>query len=222
VLALALALALGCSSSKKAAPAAPQSPSFSSSDVVEGKTLGNWGAAWWQWMANVPVATNPLPDTTGEFCALGQAGPVWFLAASDTNGVVQRACTIPPDKDVFFPILTSFWCVDPSDPNFDSLDKIRAWFDYSYKDATMSATLDGNPLTNLASYRARSDVFTMTLLADDNYLGAPAGDYPDCLADGYQVMLRPLSRGLHTLRFTENASVLGSSVDVTYQLTVGP
>jgi len=45
-----------------------------------GMTYGEWGAAWWNWALSSPFETNPLTDTTGEFCHTNQAGNVFFLA----------------------------------------------------------------------------------------------------------------------------------------------
>ena len=47
-----------------------------------GQTYGRWAAEWWQWALGVPLATNPLIDTTGEFCTQRQVDEVWFLAGS--------------------------------------------------------------------------------------------------------------------------------------------
>src|SRR5262245_48114767 len=37
---------------------------------------------WWQWAYSIPLARNPVVDTTGAFAAEGQQGHVWFLAGS--------------------------------------------------------------------------------------------------------------------------------------------
>jgi hypothetical protein len=43
---------------------------------------------------SIPEATNPNLHTNCAHCAVGQAGPVWFLAGSFA-GSFTRACTVP-------------------------------------------------------------------------------------------------------------------------------
>ena len=50
-----------------------------------GKTYSEWAVKWWQWAIGTPASTNPIFDVTGEFCASGQKGPVWFLATTLAN-----------------------------------------------------------------------------------------------------------------------------------------
>ncbi len=45
---------------------------------------------------------------TGEHCAEGQSGPVWFLAGTTTNiHWAKRRCIIPMGKAILFPIIVS-------------------------------------------------------------------------------------------------------------------
>src|SRR5262245_36308823 len=47
-----------------------------------GKTYGEWGARWWQWLLAIPAPVNPNLDPTGANCGQGQSGPVWFVAGN--------------------------------------------------------------------------------------------------------------------------------------------
>src|SRR6266404_1942081 len=40
---------------------------------------------WWQWALSIPASQNPLLDTTGDKCMVGQRGPIWFLAGTFTG-----------------------------------------------------------------------------------------------------------------------------------------
>ncbi len=62
---------------------------------------------WWQWALSIPAAINPITDATGEFAAVGQSGPVWYLAGN-FGGTTVRTVTVPADKALFFPILNYF------------------------------------------------------------------------------------------------------------------
>jgi hypothetical protein len=102
---------------------------------------------------------------------------------------------------------------------------------------SLSATIDGVPVTNLQSYRAISPVFSYDYPAaglptifgcavrcagGGSLAGtlANTGVFPGAVGDGIYLMLAPLSTGKHTIRFTA-AIPPGFSLDVTYNITVG-
>src|SRR6266700_1791762 len=72
-----------------------------------GKNYGEWSHAWWLWEYSIPAPNNPVLDTTGANCDVGQSGQVWFLAGSFTSGTITRTCTVPHGKALFFPIFNS-------------------------------------------------------------------------------------------------------------------
>src|SRR5262249_11372166 len=75
-----------------------------SSKPYYGKTYGQWVVAYWQWAMSIPMASNPWAnDPTGQFAALGQIGPVWFLGGS-LGDSVTRTLTIPAGKAIFLPV----------------------------------------------------------------------------------------------------------------------
>jgi hypothetical protein len=79
------------------AVAPPQSESFA-------QTYGEWGARWWQYVFGIPADQNPISDTTGKFCHVGQWGPVFFLAGAN-GGTVTRSCDVPEGLGLFLPII---------------------------------------------------------------------------------------------------------------------
>ena len=66
------------------------------------------GRLWWQWALSIPEPVNPLTDTTGEDCAQGQFKPLWFLAGKLDSTPVERTCTIPAGRFLFFPAANVF------------------------------------------------------------------------------------------------------------------
>ena len=132
-----------------------------------GKTYGEWGAAWWQWVFSVPYPSTPIFDPSGQSCGLNQSGPVWFLAGS-AIGPVTRSCVVPADKALFFPIanLEDDWpCPWPFGPapgqsleDFLTADAAN----YVAYITDLNATVDGVPLVNLFCYRGTSHLFTFT------------------------------------------------------------
>ncbi|MFN8473975.1 MAG: hypothetical protein U0822_17420 [Anaerolineae bacterium] len=202
-----------------------------------GRTYAEWSASWWQWAYSIPAATSPLLDTTGANAAIGQDGPVCFLAdalcittASNQcqHIVVTRDVTVPSGKALCFPVHAAEWDNLGYNPP-PSVKQLRARTK-EYQDGVlaMSASLDGVDVPDLdpmtSPYRVASPVFSYCL-PDGN------GQAADCcsacgsrtvsvaVSDGVFLMLAPLPPGRHTLRFSATSST-DSSLHMTYNITV--
>jgi hypothetical protein len=62
---------------------------------------------WVRWAESLPWLDGPIKDQTGEHCADGQDGPVWYLAGT-AGGPVVRQCDIPAGKQLFFPLINTW------------------------------------------------------------------------------------------------------------------
>jgi hypothetical protein len=192
-----------------------------------GKSYGQWGGAWWQWVFSVPYPSTPLFDSNGSSCGLNQSGPVWFLAGSAV-GPVTRSCTVPADKYLFFPLANLEDDYPCPDPNFHPAPG-QSLQDFLTQDANniintfvnpanLFASVDGAPVGSLPCYRGTSGLFTftgdpaLTTVFDPCITGSPQ----QAVADGYWLMLAPLRPGQHTLHF--GSTDFGQ--DITYNLTI--
>lgn len=190
---------------------------------VYGKTYGEWSAAWWQWAGSIPSDTNPIADTTGEFCDLGQSGPVWFLAGT-FGGTAERTCTIPAGKAIFYPMINQVW-IDCPPPATDTelSDAEVGWIMATTTAAgdnacQLTSTLDNfyseafgtelpTPISSLQvpAVRTQSPVFHINLGTDSifRYGCGPDVDLQGksgrVISEGYWVMLPPLQVGEHVL-----------------------
>jgi len=209
-----------------------------------GLSYQQWSAKWWQWAWHIPISINPILDTTGVDCAVQQTknGPVWFLAGT-SNSEVTRQCAIPASRMIFFPIINYGNDYPCPDPQFEpgpkqSLEQFLTIGYYPYEGArqtidrvtALSASLDGVPVSNQdlllppenSKYRATSPIF--------RFNGDPSWQpYDPCcgpkshgVADGYWIMLKPLSVGAHTLIFSGTMMLPTGpyTVTVTYNLTI--
>ena len=182
-----------------------------------GKTYGEWGARWWQWALGGNADDNPVLDPTGANCGVGQSGRVWFLAGT-FGGPAERACTVPIGEALFFPLVNqAFIATEPGETAETAHAAVTAVID-AVDTSSLFATVDGASVSGLASYRAPSPTFSVTL-AEDNVFGLPAGVYGPAAADGFYLMLAPFQRGPHTVHFGGEFGD-GTPVDVTYHLTV--
>jgi hypothetical protein len=171
-----------------------------------GLSYGEWTARWWQWALSIPADRNPLTDTTGEFCDEGQGGPVWFYAGTFGNSA-ERTCTVPAGKAIFMPVFNwvfgagVFDC-DPTVPGVPcDVPSLRAAAAANTEAAEiLEVTIDGVSVQNVRDYRAFSpQPFSLTY-PENSVVGVPSGTYSPNVADGYWLMLSPLSKGGHTLR----------------------
>jgi hypothetical protein len=185
-----------------------------------GATYGEWAAAWAQWYLEVPVAVNPVLDETGENAAEGQSGKVWFLGGNSGYHATTRVVTVPTGKALFFPII-NYVAWPPVDGTTE--EELRAtanWYmDPENTNVLMECMVDGVPLQDLYSYRAESPNYSHgpSEIADLPY-GSDIG-----VADGYWVLLAPLSKGEHVIQFYASIGPPEEPwfwMDVTYLLTV--
>ncbi len=213
-----------------------------------GQTYGEWAAAWSQWAYSMPVTQNPLFDTAdcsaGQSDHVWFLGGVF----GGSGLGVERSCTIPPGTALFFPVVNitvdNTGCADSlCPPTTFTVDELRAIAKSSMDAASdLSCTIDGVAVRGLSApspYRVQSPVFSYTLPADPNnlinWLLNTIGCYPTpppdggcyadgatvtpVVADGFYLMVAPLSAGEHTIRFA--GSLFGSPFeDITYHITV--
>jgi hypothetical protein len=198
------------------------------------QNYGQLGVLWWKWALAVPAAQNPILDSTGVDCAVGQNGGTWFLAGTP-GGTFTRSCTVPAGKRIFFPVIAlenDYPCPEP--PPFQpapgqSLQNFLTYGTDTIPGAVplidaatdLQASLDGNIIPILASYRGTSNMYSF---AGDLSLAAVfdpciTGTQQKAVSDGYWLLLTPLSPGQHTLQFAGTRA--GSTEGVTYHLTVG-
>ena len=207
-----------------------------------GLSYGQWGAEWWKWVLGIPAAENPLLDETGEFAAVDQVGPVWFLAGTlgDPLEHPVRTVSVPAGKALFFPLVSFvYWApddlplaievaellgLDPAELSDEELLRVLANFSL-LELSELTLKVDGVEIQGLQRYFADSPGFTVE---DDDLLddfGFPPDGHGLFVTAGFWIMLAPLPVGEHTIHFTETIadSPLGPSVqNVTYNITVAP
>ncbi len=216
-----------------AAPATPRV--FPVNSHPYGKTYGEWTVAYWQWAMSIPYDSNPWAnDDTGEFAGEGQSGQVWFLGGTLGNSA-ERTFDMPAGKGIFMPIqqwifgATVFDC-EPSVPDVECDVPTLQGAAADAADGTfvMEVSIDGNSVSNPFNYRAASPSgFSVTLpeggVPEVAFGGVGAGTYAPQVADGYWLMLAPLSVGPHEILLHVESSTFGGIVyDIAYNITVTP
>lgn len=232
---IVLALLLCVASAAQAAP--------NGVGKTAGKTYGEWSAAWWQWLHSLGATNSPLTAEGAMDCTRGQSGPVWFLAGAQPGTTAVRSCTVKANKALFFPLFNGSFINTP--PDNASVAEKREILDGFFSDLVpgfvadlgfpgtrgcrMRATLDGQPITYRNPVaRVQSPPFRLDT-GDDPLFGNPPNVVDEeAIADGFYVMLSPLSPGTHTLELggsicefdsVEDHELFGP-ISVTYHLTV--
>ena len=122
----------------------------------------------------------------------------------------------------------NFFCASPEDGTIGEMVALCSWATDLITD--VQVTVDGVPVEGLKEdYRFPSPVFPFNGAIDNPFdtfcSGVPAGTcyegpHTSGFSDGYWVMLRPLSPGVHTIHMYGYLADWNFMVDVTYNLTV--
>ncbi len=149
---------------------------------------------------------------------------MWFIAGS-FGGTVARTCHVPAGKGIFFPLInTECSNVEPDPFLCTTPEECAECNDVFFGDSDkLSVTIDGTDLGNLHNYRPQSTMLTeFTTPPADDILGIP-GVTGLSGADGYWIMLAPLSKGEHTIHWEATLGggpFAGFSQDNTYTIIV--
>ena len=150
---------------------------------------------------------SPIADRTGERCGAGQSGDVWFLAGTYGSRPVERKCTVPAGKHLFFPVITYVVWPNSCGRGCSGCKDLTATAKAQTDDAEdLHAELDGKPLADLASHR----------LVPESCFKLPVSDPPPWAAsNGYWLALKPLPKGTHTLRIGGTLPTLRQQIRYT-------
>ena len=187
-----LAVVVGSSLAQEATPTA-HVPALAPDEPISGASLAEWSARYWQWTVSFPVSVNPGHDATGATCGYGQSGPVFFIPRN------FPPCTVPAGVVLFVPIAGTV-CSTAEPPPYAGRDEaeLRACAAAEVVRYTgIVVRVHGQQVPGIQAYRVSSPRFTLTL-PEHNILGVAAG-VAYAVADGYQVMLAPLSAGEHEI-----------------------
>ena len=189
---------------------------------VAGQPLASYANQWWQWAFSMPDRESPIVDEVGTYCGVGQSGPVWFLAGGYGSAKIQRACEIPADRHLFFPLINVVEVLYPTtEADCPVLQAKAARNNETF--VYLKLSLDGEALGQAEQFRIASDT------CFDPFFRAPAEAQAPSNAlaatDGYWIMLRPLPVGPHRLEFqafyTNPDETLGEMVqNIAYDLMV--
>jgi hypothetical protein len=180
---------------------------YPTTDTLFGKSYTQWSEHWWQWALALPVDGHPFtePGFACNSADNGQSGPVWFLGLSPMPPLVTRRCTIPADTAVLLGLAnvecSSLEPTFPEGTGGQTEDEQRACASFYANHIVVRSLfcmIDGKAVENLRYFRFPSSQFTFS--APMPWIYGDTGGTGTAVSDGYSVMLKPLSRGTHTVR----------------------
>lgn len=183
-----------------------------------GISRSEWAARYYKRLLEIPDDGNhPAKDGSGRSADRQQSGPVW-LAAGDWVGenATIRQVTVPGDKYLLFEAWGNECSTLESPPYFGADGPSLVTCVQSFTPPpTLFFEIDGLSVPNINSYRVTSSPFSFHLPVA-NVFGLPGNKDGLSVADGIQVMIRPLATGDHVFRFGD------ASDTITYQVSVQP
>jgi hypothetical protein len=189
-----------------------------------GMSYTEWTEIWLQQFMSYDCATVPWvhPENTLFY----SNGPVYILAGiAEPNGSVN--ITVPHGKALLFPMVNFWWDLCPGElppgmtpeeyliPNVETL--------LTYIDVnSLHVTIDGDAVSNLPSYKFLTGVFDFTGNIELAGCLDPCvtGSSQPVVMGGYYIMLKPLSKGQHTVHYHMEIPIWDAVQDGTYNITV--
>lgn len=191
-------------------------------DEVHSKSLEDYANMWWQWTYTMPKEVSPVRDNTGENCHVGQSGDVWFLAGGYGTSKISRECVIPAGKHIFFPVINMVYY--PGRKGALSCEDAKAAAALNNDELlSIEITLDSLISSNPTHARISStECFDLLGLVPEEYKAPRV--YP-AATDGFWIMLKPLSKGEHLLKFDaqynrDKGGYSKMAQDIEYKLIV--
>jgi len=201
------------------------------------KKLEKLMKSWTRWAMEEPWSTGPINDPTGASCAMGQGGPVWFLAGT-SGGPAARDCTIPAGKKLFFPLVNAWWALSeefyPTEEEREAIvPEILAYFEDNLENTcALTLRLDGQDVVaggfdDMVDelYLKTDHPFDVELNPADHYMSpwGITGGPMTMMAAGHFAWLAPLTPGDHVLEFGGvlcDGEEISFETSVTYELHV--
>ena len=198
-----------------AAPTAEAALLHNPNGKVQGRTVGEWLAKYWEHLLEPPPEISPYLGR-GELCPV--VGRV--LLAVTENGTV-RSCTVAPGTHIYVAMSSAECSTVEPEPFFGGPDlaSLRACASAALDTWVIShsLTIDGRPI-DLTPHRHVSPRFKLELpqpnIFDTNETTALAG------ADGWAVITHPLRPGTHTIEYRARRDDGSGPADGGYTYTI--
>jgi hypothetical protein len=185
-----------------------------------GKSYSEWADSFFNWEYGFTCENFPYYDQTGALQNQNQSGHVFFLGGAPRQLPplrTMREVTIPKNTCLFMPIIYYYANDCAAAPGGDLVANATEFSTYMNQ---LSLKIDGVPV-DLSEFLTITPIFNYVANADlVNCTGDLCFDghqHPVCMS-GYWVILKPLSKGTHTIRTTGGTTLDSRIKDVTWTI----
>jgi hypothetical protein len=197
------------------------------SELAYGKSYTEWSIEWMKSFTSFDCDNNPW--LSSDKALFYQTGSVYFLAGLNTEGASVNI-SVPEGKAILFPLtnyVNDYPCPDPTfaPAPGQSLKDFLTEGIISFKNGVsgLAVEVDGASISDPASYWFMTDLFEFTgnpdLATGCQFDVCITGTPQSAVAGGYYMILKPLSRGTHTVHY--HSVTWGNFVqDGTFNITV--
>jgi hypothetical protein len=183
---------------------------------VQGLSLGEWSAVWWQHTMAIPAAENPMVGIPWTDCYLGRVGNVGLGLAYFESGTT--VCEMPNGMMLMMLVVgNECSTVEPDPFHGDNEAELRACVAATIF-ADLEASIDGVAVPDLEEHLVSSPMFDF-FLPEDNIFGVPGGP-GQSVSRAVWLMLEPLPPGQHSIFVHGSIPNFDFVYDRVYEVTV--
>ncbi len=215
-------------------------------EKIEGRSQSEWIKEYWRWSKSFPKGEEPFNDKDGSLSGQKQSGPIWFLAGSNDKGHIVRNCEVPPGRYIFIPVWLNLIEDDSNEnkqcPRMKNILKhiaenakdIPGVVESKKEIPNFSISLMTMTTGKLVVQKAALNYTDVAVEVNKKKVSRFFIKYQetDCFSlkkndgtsqaasGGYQLILKPLPRGLHTISFGGKSVSDGFFQKIQYNLTI--
>ena len=173
-----------------------------------GLTYDEHAQNFWKWLLSIPASENPMDDTKGDKCTVGQTNTnssVFYLGPGE--GKIERTCTIPAGKGLLIPVME----VEQSDKELPGAS-VEVLTNAAKQDQdsvnSLYLNIDNEEYTydDLLKYRIQPTEPFQVIFPDNGIFGVMDGGPSQVVADGWYIISEPLTPGNHTVHSRSSLS----------------
>lgn len=193
-----------------------------------GTSYTDWTVQWMQSFLTFDCDNNPFANPANVL--FSQTGDVYFMAGLQATGSSVNI-TVPQDKAILFPLanyINDYPCPGggfepaPGQTLEEFLTEGAVWFTDNC--SKLSVVIDADSVSNPQNYLFTSNLFTFTgspdLATVCGFDGCITGTPQPAVTSGYYIMLKPLSKGQHTVHYHLEMEPWSIVQDGTFNITV--